>query len=69
MLYENIKTIANDKGVSINKIETELKLGKSVISKWNKNRPSIDKVARVAGYLNVPIEALIKDDVRGEDDG
>lgn len=69
VLYENIKKAANDKGMSINKVETELGLGKAVISKWNRNRPSIDKVARVASLLDVPIETLIDGDVRGDEDG
>lgn len=67
MLYENIKNIASNKGISVNRIETDLKLGKAVISKWNKNRPSVDKVALVANYLGVSIETLVKDDVRGRE--
>lgn len=61
MLYENIKAIGKAKGLSINKIETDLHLGKAVLSKWDKHRPSIDKVAKVAKYLEVPIEDLIKE--------
>ena len=69
LLYENIKRVASDKGYSINKIESNLKFGKAVISKWNKNRPSVDKVALVAEFLDVPIETLIEGDVRGKEDG
>ena len=68
LLYENIKRVASDKGYSISKIESNLKLGKAVISKWNKNRPSVDKVALVAEFLDVPIETLIQGDIRGRDD-
>lgn len=69
MLYENIKKVVADKGLSITKVEQELHLGKAVISKWNRNRPSIDKVAQVAQYLEVPVEVLIEGDVRSKDHG
>lgn len=65
MLYENIKKVAGDKGVSINRVEKDLNFGKAVISKWDKHRPSIDKVVAVAKYLGVPIEKLIEDEEDG----
>lgn len=69
MLYENIKKVAADKGLSITKVEQDLRLGKAVIAKWNRNRPSIDKVAQVAEYLEVPIEVLVDGDVRRKGHG
>lgn len=57
-LYENIKKACNDKGISINKLEIELELPRSSISKYNKNSPSIDKVQKIANYLEVPLENL-----------
>lgn len=69
MIYENIKEVAKEKGKSINKIETDLNLGKATISKWNRHRPSIDKVAYVASYLGVNIERLIDGDMQVKDDG
>lgn len=69
MLYENIKDVAKRQHVTISQIETDLNLGKSVISKWNVHRPSIDNVVMVATYLGTTVEALVGNDVRMKSDG
>lgn len=57
-LYENIKNACSERGISINKLEIELGLPRSSISKYNKNSPSIDKVQRIADFLEFPLEYL-----------
>ena len=60
MIYQNIKAIADSKGISVRKIELDTGITLGSIYHWNKIKPSVDKVAKVAEYLNVPIEELIK---------
>ena len=55
-LYENIKMACSERGISINKLETELELPRSSISKYNKNSPSIDKIQKIADFLDFPID-------------
>lgn len=55
-LYEEIKTIAEKRGYTIKKIEEELDLPRSSISKYNKNVPSFDKICKIAHLLKVPVD-------------
>ena len=61
MLYDNIKKTAKDKGIAICKMEKDLKISDGSICKWNTNTPGIDKVAKVAKYLETTIDELMKD--------
>lgn len=60
MIYQNIKAIADSKGISIRKIEQETGLVLSSIYHWDKTKPSVDKVAKVAKYLGVTVEQLLE---------
>lgn len=61
MLYNNIKNIAKAKGVAICKMEKDLAIADGSICKWNTNTPGVDKVAKVAKYLETTIDELMKD--------
>lgn len=63
MIYQNIKKIAGEKGISIRKIEQEAEITPSSIYHWNDVKPSVDKVAKVAKALGVSVEELLKDNV------
>lgn len=60
MIYQNIKKIADEKGISIRKIELETGITPSSIYHWNEVKPSVDKVAKVAKYLGVSVEELLE---------
>ena len=62
VIYDNVKRICREKGVSVGKIEKELELSNGIISKWNESEPGIRKVQKVADYLGVPIEELLRED-------
>lgn len=59
MLYDNVKKICEEKGLSIGKLEKDLQLSNGSICKWNENEPGIRKVQKVADYLGVSIEELL----------
>lgn len=61
MLYENIKALAKKKGIPIYRIEKELDIADGSICKWNNINPGVDKVAKVAKYLNTTVDNLLKD--------
>lgn len=61
MIYDNVKSLCREKGVSISMLESVLGFPRSSICKWNENEPGIRKVQKVADYLNVSIEELVKD--------
>lgn len=60
MIYQNIKKIADEKGLSIRQIEQNADITLSSIYHWDRITPSVDKVAKVAKYLGVTIEELLQ---------
>ena len=60
MIYQNIKSIADSQKVSIRKIEQDTGIPLGSIYHWNDVKPSVDKVAKVANYLGVTVEELLK---------
>lgn len=66
MLYDNVKRICEEKGISILALEKAVNFSRSSICKWNENEPGIRKVQKVADYLGVPIEALLEDEIEKE---
>lgn len=70
MLYDNVKAICKEKGISVWKMEKELGFSNSSICKWNETEPGIRKVQKVADYLGVPIERLLREEEGGvKEDG
>lgn len=61
-LYDQIKELAEEKGLSIYKIERETGLSNGAISKWNKAAPNSVNLFKVANYLGVSAEDLLSGD-------
>lgn len=57
-LYEQIRDTAKKQGYSINRLEQELGFARSSINKFNKNKPSIDKLQQIADFLGVTVDCL-----------
>lgn len=60
MLFDNIKSLCEKKGISVWRLEKDLGFSNRSISKWNATDPGIRKVQKVADYLGVPIERLLE---------
>ena len=65
MLFDNVRHLCREKGISITKLEDDLGFARSSVCKWNKNEPGIRKVQKVAEYLEVSIEELLKETREG----
>lgn len=52
-VYTAIKGIANERKISVYKIEHDLQLTNGVISHWDKSMPRADSLQSVADYLGV----------------
>jgi transcriptional regulator with XRE-family HTH domain len=59
-LVERIKILCKEHNTSIPKLEEEFKLGRGAIYKWDVNRPTIDKVQRVADYFGATIDSMVR---------
>ena len=65
MIYDTIKAVAANQGISIYRIEKDLEFPNGLISKWNKSTPSASNLAKVAKYLGVTTEKLLGDGQKG----
>jgi transcriptional regulator with XRE-family HTH domain len=61
MLYDTIKQLAKEKGVAIRKLEADCGMSQGSVCKWNTISPSSEKIARVAEYLGVSTDCLLKE--------
>lgn len=58
-LKERIKSLAQDRGISLPALEAELGFGNSTIVKWDKSIPNADKLNTVAKYFGVSMDYLL----------
>ena len=58
-LKERIKLLANEQGISLPVLESELGFGNSTIVKWDKSTPNAEKLNAVAKYFNVSMDYLL----------
>lgn len=58
-LKDRIKSLANERGISLPTLETELGFGNSTIVKWDKSTPNADKLNAVAKYFDVSMDYLM----------
>ena len=61
MIFEKIRELSDQKGISIRNLEQLAGLGNGTIKKWIKSNPTIENLGKVAKILNVPISELIAD--------
>lgn len=60
VLYQRIKELCSQKGITIARLESDLGFGNSSIKKWEKMcSPSVDKIIKVASYFNVSVDYLL----------
>lgn len=60
-MVDKIKALAKSRGLTIMQVEEQCGIGKKSIYSWNTNKPSIDKVKRVADFFGITIDELIKE--------
>lgn len=59
-IYKKVQMACAEKGIPITALEEQLGFARGSICKWDKNRPSIDRVALVAKVLEKPIEYFVE---------
>ena len=60
LLFENVKALANKKGMSIGELEKAAGLSNGAIFKWKVSNPKIDSVQAVAKVLKVKVDKLLE---------
>ena len=75
--YEKIKELAENQGISLNKLEEKLGYSRNTIYNMRKSTPNSERIAEIADYFNVSTDYLLgrtdnpriatKDDTAGID--
>lgn len=58
-ILDNVSALCKERGLSIAALEDGAGLTPKSIGKWNKSLPSVDKAAKAAAFLGVPISRLL----------
>ena len=56
MIYEKIKKLAKEEGISISALEKKLNIGNGTIRRWNEASPTFENVFKVAKYFDVSMD-------------
>lgn len=59
MIYDTIKDLCKERGLSVSSVEKKAGLSNGAISKWNDSSPTVDKLSAVAKVLNVKVDCLL----------
>lgn len=58
-IYANVKKACRENQISISELEDSLGFARSSIYKWDKHKPSVEKLKSVADKLNKPMEYFL----------
>lgn len=58
MIYKRIKKLCKENGISVNKLEQELSISKGSLCRIDVNKPSAEKLQKIADYFGVTVEYL-----------
>lgn len=59
LIYDKVKSICEEKGMSVRQVEYAAGLKNGAISKWNESSPTIKSLKAVADVLKVKVDKLI----------
>ena len=59
MIYDKIKELCKEKGISVASVEKKAGLSNGAISKWNNASPTVDNLNCVAKVLKVKVDKLL----------
>ena len=60
MIFEKVKQLCDEKGVTIYRLEKDMEFSENSIVKWRTSIPSADKLFKVANYFDKPIEYFLE---------
>lgn len=59
LLVKSIKAACSKRNISVTQLEKALEYSPSLISRWKKTSPSLDKIVDIADFLDISIDELI----------
>lgn len=61
-MVDKIRKLCAENNLSLRALEREMGFANGTIANWDKNRPSVDKVAAVAKRFGKPMEYFVETD-------
>lgn len=62
MIYDNVKHIADERGISIKQLEKTLCIGNGTIGAWKQGaKPLVETVQKIANYFGYSVDELLKE--------
>ncbi len=61
MIYNTIKELCDEKGISITQLEKEAGLKSGTICKWDEHSPLVKNLQAVAKVLKVKVDKLLRE--------
>ena len=61
MIYDNVKQLCTEKGLSIHALELKAGLGNGAVGRWRKFNPGAIYLKKVADVLDVTVDDLLKE--------
>ena len=58
-IVQRLQALVKEKGTNFKQLEVECGLGNGVIRRWDVQSPRLDKLVKVANYLNVSLDYLV----------
>ncbi len=58
-LVERIRNLCNSKGITFAELERTLGFSNGQIRRWEKTKPGIDKVQKIADHFDVSVDYLL----------
>ncbi len=65
-VVDRIRDMCEFQGITINKLEQALGLGRGTIARWDKHKPSVEKVQAVANYFGLTTEYILTGEFKKE---
>ncbi|WP_152658310.1 helix-turn-helix domain-containing protein [Oceanobacillus sp. CFH 90083] len=58
-IFDKVKKLCKSRGITITELEEKVGFGRNSMYSWKKNKPSTDKLEKVADYFNVTTDYLL----------
>jgi len=62
LVYDKVKKLADERGISIYALEKKAGLPNGAISKWKESSPTLKSLQAIAGALSMTVEELIREE-------
>lgn len=62
MIFDNVKAMCKENGISIARLEKECGLANATVRGWEHSSPKVETVKRVADYFGCTIDELLRED-------